>query len=299
MHHLEAHSGIGDPDQPLTATPLANTQQTECRILYPPPHSITSITSIVSITSIANIGYFDDAFSTTHKPGSEASYYSITSPTKTSPQPSSTFSQASNPGQTIEQAQLADLFYQLYAKQQKVVFLEFEKQKLTSQLNCNTTLSEHKEQNKKLQEDVIALQTGIKEKDDCYNKVVMARNSLQTEIDNLNKKNTELQGEKAELIQQRKQLQEDAENNLITAREAQGAEPDPAEPNLIDLLYDEDDTIDIFSTPEDRNTSNSHHSSEFLTQNSQTKKDAAVSNHDGNENIDNVNETTLPTLFPV
>jgi hypothetical protein len=170
----------------------------------------------------------------------------ITSPTKTSPQPSqspsSIFSQASNPGQIIEQAQLSDLFHQLRAKQQKVVLLEFEKQK-------------HNEQNKILQEDVITLQTGIKEKDDCYNKVVMARNSLQTEIDNLNKKNTELQGEKAELIQQRKQLQEDAENNLITAREAQGAEPDPAEPNLIDLLYDEDDTVDIFSTPEDRNTS--------------------------------------------
>jgi hypothetical protein len=67
----------------LTATPFANTQQTECRILYPPPHSITDL------TSIANIGDFDDTFSTTHNPGSDASYYSITSPTKTSPQPSS------------------------------------------------------------------------------------------------------------------------------------------------------------------------------------------------------------------
>ena len=108
----------------------------------------------------------------------------------------------------VEQAQLADLFHQLHAKQQKIVFLEFEarKQKSTSnlQLNCNKTLSEHKENNKKLHEDVIALQTGIKEKDDCYNKVVMARNSLQTEVDNLNKKTKELQGEKDELIQQRK-----------------------------------------------------------------------------------------------
>ena len=54
----------------------------------------------------------------------------------------------------------------------------------------------------------------------------MARNSLQTEVDNINKKTTELQGEKAELIQQRKQLQEDAENNLITAREAHDRDRD-------------------------------------------------------------------------
>ena len=66
--------------------------------------------------------------------------------------------------------------------------------------------------------------------------------------------------------------------------EEEGAEPDPAEPYLIDLLYDEDDTVDIFSTPEDRDTSNSHHSSDFLTQDSQSKKDAAVSDHDNNEN---------------
>jgi hypothetical protein len=132
------------------------------------------------------------------------------------------------PGKTIEQAQLADLFHQLHAKQQKIAFLEFEKQKSTSdlQLNCDKTLSEQKENNKKLHEDVIALQTGIKEKDDCYHKVVMARNSLQTEVDNLNKKTKELQGEKDELIQQRKQLQEDAENNLITAREAHDRDRD-------------------------------------------------------------------------
>ena len=62
--------------------------------------------------------------------------------------------------------------------------------------------------------------------------------------------------------------------------EEEGAEPDPAGPDLIDLLYDEDDTLDIFSTPEDRDTSNSHHSSEFLTPDSQTEKATAVSDHD-------------------
>jgi hypothetical protein len=191
MYHLEAHSGSGDPDQLLPAIPFANTQQKECRILHPTPHSITSI---ISITSIANLGDFDDAFSTTHKQGSDASHYSITSLAKTSPP--SIFSQAGDPGQIIEQEQLTALLNHLCAKQQKVVLLEFEKQK-------------HKEQNKTLQEKVITLQTCISKKDNCYNEVIMARDSLQTEIDLLLRKNTEFQEEKAELIQQKKQLQEE------------------------------------------------------------------------------------------
>ena len=62
----------------------------------------------------------------------------------------------------------------------------------------------------------------------------MTRISLQTEIDILNRKNTESKKNKAELIQQKQHLQEDAENTLI----AQGAEPDPAEPTLIDPVPD-------------------------------------------------------------
>jgi peptidoglycan hydrolase CwlO-like protein len=60
-----------------------------------------------------------------------------------------------------------------------------------------------------LQEEVTALHTSIKQKDDSYNKMMMTRISLQTEINILNRKNTEAQEEKAELIQQKKQLQEE------------------------------------------------------------------------------------------
>ena len=124
----------------------------------------------------------------------------------------------------IEKAQLADLFHQLHAKQQKIDFLEFaaRKQKSTSnlQLNCDKTISEHKENNRKLHEDVNVLKNDIKERDDCLHKVVIARNSLQNEVANLNKKNKDLQGEKDELIKQKEQLDEDAKTNLITARKA-------------------------------------------------------------------------------
>ena len=71
-----------------------------------------------------------------------------------------------------------------------------------------------------MHKEVITIQTDINERDDCHHKVVMARNSLQTEVDDLNKKNKNLKKDKDELIQQKKQLEEDARTNLITAREA-------------------------------------------------------------------------------
>ena len=55
------------------------------------------------------------------------------------------------------------------------------------QLNCNKTISEHKENNRKLYEDVNILKNDIKERDDCHHKVVITRNLLQIEVDDLNK----------------------------------------------------------------------------------------------------------------
>ena len=73
-----------------------------------------------------------------------------------------------------------------------------------------------------------------------------------------------------------------------TAQE-EGAESNPAEPDQIDLLYDADDAVDIFSDPNDRDTSNSHHSSGFLTPDGQTEGVTVV--HDSDE-------ITLPDLTP-
>jgi hypothetical protein len=73
-----------------------------------------------------------------------------------------------------------------------------------------------------------------------------------------------------------------------TAQE-EGTESGQAEPDQIDLLYDADDAFNIFSDPNDRDTSNSHRSSDFLTPDSQTEGITVI--HDSDE-------ITLPDLTP-
>ena len=61
---------------------------------------------------------------------------------------------------------------------------------------------------------------------------------------------------------------------------------------MIDLLSGEDNDLDIFNTSQDRNTSNSHHTTESLTPDSQEA--TATSNSKKN---DNISETILPPVL--
>ena len=76
--------------------------------------------------------------------------------------------------------------------------------------------------------------------------------------------------------------------------EEEEIEPDPAGPDMIDLLYDENDALDIFNTPQDRDTSNSHQSSEPCTPDNQIATAMSDSGNDDN----NSEVISLPTLKP-
>ena len=183
---------------PPASKPIATIKQTGHPTLYPQPHIPQSYPN-----SIADLRDFDDIHSNIHDPGSDTSHYSTTSAVNTPPQPSATSSQASNPWQMVEKEHLADLMHRLHDKQQEINFLKFEALKNTEanfQLNCKKKNSEHKENNRKLHDDIDALRSDIKKGDDHLQKMVTARNSLHNEVANLEKKNRDLQGEKNELI---------------------------------------------------------------------------------------------------
>ena len=86
--------------------------------------------------------------------------------------------------------------------------------------NCKQKISEYRESNRKLYDDIDGLESDIKEKDDFLQKVVKARNFLQNEVADLKKKNRVLQEDKNELVEKNEQLDEDAETGLMMVRKA-------------------------------------------------------------------------------
>ena len=85
---------------------------------------------------------------------------------------------------------------------------------------CKRKLKEYRELTTKLYDDIDGLEGDIKDKDDFVQKIVKARNALQSEVAGLKKKNLVMIKENEELSAKNEQLDEDAETGLMMVRNA-------------------------------------------------------------------------------
>ena len=93
-------------------------------------------------------------------------------------------------------------------------------EELCKSRNCKNKLSEYRELNSKLYDDIYSLESDIKDKDDFLQKVIKARNALQTDVSVLKQKNKDLTDENNDLQEKNDQLDEDAEDGLAMLRNA-------------------------------------------------------------------------------
>jgi hypothetical protein len=85
---------------------------------------------------------------------------------------------------------------------------------------CKRKLKEYRELTTKLYDDIDGLEGDIKDKDDFVQKIVKARNALQSEVAGWKKKNLVIIKENEELSTKNEQLDEDAETGLMMVRNA-------------------------------------------------------------------------------
>ena len=86
--------------------------------------------------------------------------------------------------------------------------------------NCKKKLTDYRELNRKLYDDIDSVESDLKERDDFVHKVVKARNDFQKEVEILKKKNSELMKDNDDLIEKNDQLDEDTEDGIKMLRNA-------------------------------------------------------------------------------
>ena len=80
--------------------------------------------------------------------------------------------------------------------------------------NCKKKLSEYRELNSKLYDDIYSLESDIKDKDDFLQKVVKARNARPSEVSALKQRNNDLLEVTNDLQEKNYQLDEDTDRGL-------------------------------------------------------------------------------------
>ena len=87
-------------------------------------------------------------------------------------------------------------------------------EQMCSSKNCKSKLSDYREMNRKLYNDLDAFEDDMRDKDVFLQKLSKERNGYQKEFDNLKKKYDELRKENDDLVEQNNQLDEDTDDGI-------------------------------------------------------------------------------------
>ena len=87
-------------------------------------------------------------------------------------------------------------------------------EQMCSSKNCKSKLSDYREMNRKLYNDLDAFEEDMRDKDVFLQKLSKERNGYQKEFDNLKKKYDELRKENDDLVEQNNQLDEDTDDGI-------------------------------------------------------------------------------------